>query len=489
MMTPKWLFDFSTNELHHSYKDGIECMERRATHNAKPCFTRTSHTGRRVGLLLRRVGLVALPAGLVRLVVSRTALANSSLNFASFLLAAGVWGAVAAAGFSGGKRAHGPEFVMRTIAIFACAASTPLFGNADGKLWAVPVTFSFLLAWLTWTQVANWVPSRLGLLIKTVLVTACFFLGGAISVAYSGPPIKMIAAVTVAWTLLGLAELGLGAVDGRPIHSWNAVAQLTLATAPAMVYFVGPTNRSATAIYCAFVGAGLLVGQIVDAKRQQAWVASTISKLNLRSEHDAARANDQTVQVAARLHDQTAALFSVETLMSLLKRQAEGDIALELTKDEHGKLFDSALEEIARARKLARSDQISLTTCDLAEVLVPPLKLIQLHQPSISIELRAGMVVIADPDALVDAVRNLVYNALEHGQRTPILVQSIATYTGYDLSVSDNGPGIPQLLHEKIFERGYGSSRGGMVSRTPAKRWKRWAVDSNLRQPTREQSL
>jgi signal transduction histidine kinase len=77
------------------------------------------------------------------------------------------------------------------------------------------------------------------------------------------------------------------------------------------------------------------------------------------------------------------------------------------------------------------------------------------------VQLRPGLRAIVDGDALIDAVRNLIFNALEHGGGKQVRVEARAAFSGYQIVVSDKGPGVPETLRERIFERGVGSERGG----------------------------
>ncbi len=71
--------------------------------------------------------------------------------------------------------------------------------------------------------------------------------------------------------------------------------------------------------------------------------------------------------------------------------------------------------------------------------------------------------VLGDFDALMTALQNLVLNAVSVTQeRIHIEVRVEQNKTGFiDLIVSDNGPGIEEALHEKIFEPFYTSRAKG----------------------------
>jgi threonine/homoserine/homoserine lactone efflux protein len=65
-----------------------------------------------------------------------------------------------------------------------------------------------------------------------------------------------------------------------------------------------------------------------------------------------------------------------------------------------------------------------------------------------------NVVVKADRTLLHLALVNLVHNAIQHGPAdSQISITATRTARKIDISVKDNGPGIPREYHQKIFER------------------------------------
>jgi signal transduction histidine kinase len=59
---------------------------------------------------------------------------------------------------------------------------------------------------------------------------------------------------------------------------------------------------------------------------------------------------------------------------------------------------------------------------------------------------------VADPDALRRVVENLVSNAVRHAtSRVDLAVAAVST--GVELTVTDDGPGIPEADRERVFDR------------------------------------
>ena len=61
-----------------------------------------------------------------------------------------------------------------------------------------------------------------------------------------------------------------------------------------------------------------------------------------------------------------------------------------------------------------------------------------------------------DVDAMVDAIGNLLNNALKYGGTPPVVrLRACGAPRGVAIEVSDNGDGIPRHEHRRIFEKFY----------------------------------
>ncbi len=78
------------------------------------------------------------------------------------------------------------------------------------------------------------------------------------------------------------------------------------------------------------------------------------------------------------------------------------------------------------------------------------------HDHHLTLETGAPVVVLGDPERLAQVAHNLVRNALAHTPAgTDVNVSTgVAQRMGY-IKVSDNGPGIPQAVASRIFDRFY----------------------------------
>ena len=119
-------------------------------------------------------------------------------------------------------------------------------------------------------------------------------------------------------------------------------------------------------------------------------------------------------------------------------------------------LTASRLQSSALDLALERVDAASV-----AEVAVATARRLD-PEAEIVLEGESGLVVLADPDRLAQAVDNLVGNALRHGA-PPVRVAVRRGRPGtVEIAVSDDGDGVPEEMRERLFDRfATGRSRGG----------------------------
>jgi signal transduction histidine kinase len=89
-------------------------------------------------------------------------------------------------------------------------------------------------------------------------------------------------------------------------------------------------------------------------------------------------------------------------------------------------------------------------TSDLASAIAQRRQTVELGIASAAESVRA------DPAKLHDALRNLVANAITYSpEGSTIRIETSRVGSGVALSVSDEGPGIPEADHSRVFERFY----------------------------------
>lgn len=93
---------------------------------------------------------------------------------------------------------------------------------------------------------------------------------------------------------------------------------------------------------------------------------------------------------------------------------------------------------------------LSRLTREAVASLIP---LFEQQQRDLEADILDGVPVKGDPDALRDAIRNVVENALLHGQGTVTVRLYLEGQGRPVLDVSDAGPGVPGHMREAIFQR------------------------------------
>jgi len=92
---------------------------------------------------------------------------------------------------------------------------------------------------------------------------------------------------------------------------------------------------------------------------------------------------------------------------------------------------------------------------EVAELMAPQARLSQIDLKFVASEITgAASTIRGDADLLKQAILNLVTNAIEamkNGGNVTLRVQS-APHNRIVLEVSDNGPGIPEALRDKVFQ-------------------------------------
>ena len=76
------------------------------------------------------------------------------------------------------------------------------------------------------------------------------------------------------------------------------------------------------------------------------------------------------------------------------------------------------------------------------------------REQSLTAQIEPGLILSADRELLPQLFSNLIENAIRHCARgAKISIQARRSENGIEVDVSDNGPGIPTQMREKVFQR------------------------------------
>ena len=204
-------------------------------------------------------------------------------------------------------------------------------------------------------------------------------------------------------------------------------------------------------------------------ERQEQY-ASALAEANERLERAnvelATAAEEQSRFLAVTAHE----LRSPVGVLSM-SGQVLGENWDRLDEEERTELLAGLQSSSARLQRLlgdllttsrlqAATLDLDLQERDLAEVLAPVLQRLRLAYPEAVLEgeLGVGVRAVVDADRLAQIVDNLVANAVAHG-RSPIRVTAAQVGDEVEVTVRDDGPGVPPELRDRLFERF--ASRGG----------------------------
>jgi signal transduction histidine kinase len=158
-------------------------------------------------------------------------------------------------------------------------------------------------------------------------------------------------------------------------------------------------------------------------------------------------------------HDRHSALLSVEAVVRIL----EDDSGATDTATRQ-RLGTAAVEELRRLRTIDEGSGSPGVTAvvELASLVESLVTVANADGAHIQVELRSDLSVFGVSSALVDVVRNLISNAIDHGEDKEIVVAAHRADCQFvELSVSDSGPGIAAARRFDLFEPGRSSGGPG----------------------------
>ena len=142
------------------------------------------------------------------------------------------------------------------------------------------------------------------------------------------------------------------------------------------------------------------------------------------------------------------------------KTTADYDAATDAAIEEADELLEtfSALLRIAQVE--AGAQKSAFTDIDLSALAR---SVGEAYQPAaedsghtLDIRIEDGVHLTGDRQLLAQMISNLVENALRHTQAGSIVALALRKAgTGFEIEVADNGPGIPETEHGKVFDRFY----------------------------------
>ena len=151
-------------------------------------------------------------------------------------------------------------------------------------------------------------------------------------------------------------------------------------------------------------------------------------------------------------HELCAPLARIRTAIGILENQPASDNPSLLASLEADTAELAALVEEILAFSRAGNRQPALRTVDVASLVR---EVLTRESPGVDVEtaIPAGLAVVTDPTLLGRALGNLLRNAAVHaGDHAKVKITAGESHHAVEISVTDNGPGVPADELARIFE-------------------------------------
>ncbi|MBR9812324.1 hypothetical protein GYB61_00530 [bacterium] len=193
---------------------------------------------------------------------------------------------------------------------------------------------------------------------------------------------------------------------------------------------------------------------------EQQIAARSAAEAQLRSNSEALERTNAELQQFAYVasHDLRAPLRGVETLAGWIEEDAgdalsdEGKTHMTMLRARIGRL-DHLLQDLLAYSRSGRDMAANAQPTDTREVIDEELELMN-APASVTIIVSGDWPTLELSRApFAQVLRNLVSNAIKHGDAAGMQITVTATPDehGCSFAVEDNGPGIPEEFHERVF--------------------------------------
>jgi two-component system sensor histidine kinase CpxA len=154
-------------------------------------------------------------------------------------------------------------------------------------------------------------------------------------------------------------------------------------------------------------------------------------------------------------HELCSPLARAQVALGILESQASADDLADL-REEIQQISSLVNELLSFSKASLAAGRIKLERVPLQEIVTRAIERENLSGAFIDCAIPAEMMVNAEPDLLCRAISNLLRNAVKYaGSAGPI--EAAATRIGSDavLTISDNGPGVPEAALAQLFDPFY----------------------------------
>ena len=275
----------------------------------------------------------------------------------------------------------------------------------------------------------------------------------------TSPPVVVAEVVAI---LLGIG-IGIAAFRLDEIPRWAAIrlglGTLALATNRVSSFQEDSTPGNIVAVVSGVVGAVLVV--TVAGAWLRFGLQENRRSLTTLSDHVSEMEADER-DTRARLHEITNSIASIAVASSLIHGHDDVPPA---KRRQLAKMLESESSRLARVltnrgyRPPSESEQGTAANeggeqlVDLDEVISPLVTSQQALRRSVRWE-PSGHRAVADPDTVAEVVNILLDNSARHAPDSHTTVEVRRSGDAVEITVSDDGPGVPAEVTSKLFEWG-----------------------------------
>jgi signal transduction histidine kinase len=154
-------------------------------------------------------------------------------------------------------------------------------------------------------------------------------------------------------------------------------------------------------------------------------------------------------RITERDHELRAALYGMEAVARGLCEHRD-----QLTSGQVDELMKGLVAEIRRVRALVAGRVGRPRTFNLKTAIGPVISSAQASGVDVRSSVPAGVDVVGRRNCTAQVVLTLLENARKHAPASPVELRVVQRPDAVVLCVEDRGPGIPEPLRRRVFERG-----------------------------------
>ncbi|HJR45332.1 MAG TPA: ATP-binding protein, partial [Actinomycetota bacterium] len=193
----------------------------------------------------------------------------------------------------------------------------------------------------------------------------------------------------------------------------------------------------------------------MQSEDEKSWV---ILVRDITAEHELEESKSDFLSTIS--HELRTPLTTIKGSLQVMSRPnaaPQSDIGkqmIEIMKRGSDRLERLVMNLLAVSQMEAGDVQVYPDEVPLEEMVRARIASILIDHPQVEVNAHENVTVRADREKLAQAIEHILDNARKFGPETGMITVEIATENGYArLSITDEGPGIPKIDQDRIFDR------------------------------------